>query len=102
MLGMGQAWVLAWVGESQPTPKPATHPGYPNLCFSLVASQLYSSTPDLCTTLWSQTHTYHSVKCDPCQDWFFTDLISMRGLGVRGRPSGKTKMLRSVVALPEY
>ena len=36
-----------------------------------------------------------------CQDRFFTDLISMRGLGVRGWPSGKTKMLRSIVVLPE-
>jgi len=36
-----------------------------------------------------------------CQDQFFTDLISMRGLGVRGWPSGKTEMLHSVVALPE-
>jgi len=36
-----------------------------------------------------------------CQDRFFTDLISMRGLGVRGWPSGKTEMLRSVVALPK-
>jgi len=36
-----------------------------------------------------------------CQDRFFTDLISTRGLGVRGWPSGKTEMLRSVVALPE-
>jgi len=36
-----------------------------------------------------------------CQDRFFTNLISTRGLGVRGWPSGKTKMLRSVVALPE-
>ena len=37
----------------------------------------------------------------PCQDWFFTDLISTRGLGVRGWPRGKTEMLRSVVVLPE-
>jgi len=36
-----------------------------------------------------------------CQDRFFTDLISTRGLGVRGWSSGKTEMLRSVVALPE-
>jgi len=36
-----------------------------------------------------------------CQDRFFTDLISTRGLGVRGWPSGKTKMLRSIVVLPE-
>jgi len=36
-----------------------------------------------------------------CQDRFFTDLISTRGLGVRGWPSGKTEMLRSVVVLPE-
>ena len=36
-----------------------------------------------------------------CQDRFFTDLISTRGLGVRGWPSGKAEMLRSVVALPE-
>ena len=36
-----------------------------------------------------------------CQDRFFTDLISMRGQGVRGWPSGKTEMLCSVVALPE-
>jgi len=36
-----------------------------------------------------------------CQDWFFTDLISMRGQGVRGWPSGKTEMLHSIVALPE-
>jgi len=36
-----------------------------------------------------------------CQDRFFTDLISMRGLGVRGWSSGKTEMLHSVVALPE-
>jgi len=36
-----------------------------------------------------------------CQDQFFTDLISMRGLGVRGWPSGKTEMLHSVVVLPE-
>ena len=34
-----------------------------------------------------------------CQDWFFTNLISTRGLGVRGWPSGKTKMLHSVVTL---
>jgi len=27
-----------------------------------------------------------------CQNWFFTDLISMRGQGVRGWPSGKTEM----------
>jgi len=38
---------------------------------------------------------------DVCQDRFFTDLISTRGLGVRGWPSGKTKMLHSVVALPK-
>jgi len=38
---------------------------------------------------------------DMCQDWFFTDLISMRGQGVRGWSSGKTEMLRSVVVLPE-
>jgi len=36
-----------------------------------------------------------------CQDWFFTDLISTRGQGVRGWPSGKTEMLCSVVALPK-
>ena len=36
-----------------------------------------------------------------CQDRFFTDLISTRGLGVRGWSSGKTEMLRSVVVLPE-
>jgi len=36
-----------------------------------------------------------------CQDQFFTDLISMRGQGVRGWPSSKTEMLCSVVALPE-
>ena len=41
------------------------------------------------------------VTQGPCQDRFFTDLISTRGLGVRGWPSGKTEMLRSVVALPE-
>ena len=36
-----------------------------------------------------------------CQDRFFTDLISTRGLGVRGWSSGKTEMLCSVVALPK-
>jgi len=36
-----------------------------------------------------------------CQDRFFTDLISTRGLGVRGWPSGKTEILRSIVVLPE-
>jgi len=36
-----------------------------------------------------------------CQDRFFTDLISTRGLGVRGWPSSKTEMLCSVVTLPE-
>ena len=36
-----------------------------------------------------------------CQDRFFTDLISTRGLGVRGWSSGKTEMLRSIVTLPE-
>jgi len=35
------------------------------------------------------------------QDRFFTVLISMRGQGVRGWPSGKTKMLHSIVMLPE-
>ena len=38
----------------------------------------------------------------PCQDRFFTDLISTRGLGIRGWPSGKTEMLRSVVTLPKW
>jgi len=42
-----------------------------------------------------------SLSNSQCQDWFFTDLISTRGLGVRGWPSGKTEMLRSVVALPK-
>ena len=37
-----------------------------------------------------------------CQDQFFTDLISMRGLGVRGWPSSKTEMLCSIVMLPEW
>jgi len=37
-----------------------------------------------------------------CQDRFFTNLISMKGLGVRGWPSGKTEMLCSVVMLPKY
>jgi len=36
-----------------------------------------------------------------CQDQFFTDLISTRGQGVRGWPSGKTEMLHSIVVLPE-
>jgi len=36
-----------------------------------------------------------------CQDWFFTDLISTRGQGVRGWPSSKTEMLHSIVTLPE-
>ena len=36
-----------------------------------------------------------------CQDRFFTDLISTRGQGVRGWPSGKTEMLHSVVMLPK-
>jgi len=60
----------------------------------------------------SSTDSVHSVKpcisgnlsvgsVTLCQDWFFTDLISTRGLGVRGWSSGKTEMLRSVVTLPE-
>ena len=44
---------------------------------------------------------HKSCKLLYCQDWFFTDLISTRGQGVRGWPSGKTKMLHSIVALPE-
>jgi len=35
-----------------------------------------------------------------CQGRFFTDLISTRGLGVRGWPSDKTEVLRSVVGRP--
>jgi len=32
---------------------------------TLVASQLYSSTPDLCASLRSRMCTYPSAKCDP-------------------------------------
>jgi len=73
------------------------------------------------TSIWSTLETIHcahgfatrlmlcrrfltlckSDEMSICQDQFFTDLISTRGLGVRGWPSGKTEVLRSVVALPE-
>jgi len=37
-----------------------------------------------------------------CQDQFFTNLISVRGLGVRGWLSDKTEVLCSVVVLPKW
>jgi len=57
--------------------------------------------PDTCHVHLPLSFVSLPWMCRICQDWFFTDLISTRGLGVRGWPSGKTEMLRSVVALPE-
>jgi len=44
---------------SRPCPTPDNYPVTP------VASQLYSSTPDLCASLRSRTCTYPSAKCNP-------------------------------------
>jgi len=66
-------------------------------CFFLIemkSSQALKQAPGCCWR-WMDSRV-------DCQDWFFTDLISTGGLGVRGWSSGKTKVLHSVVALPQY
>ena len=79
-----------------------------NDCSRAAAMALRQRTRVVVAAMWPKNHTLNwcLAMCQAhydgvCQDRFFTDLISTRGLGVRGWSSGKTEMLRSVVALPE-